>query len=239
MGMGDPALMIHCSLAQHQSLLRLAGHVGGAVTLFDMPGHGRSGDWDGVQDYQELTADIAATLAPQPAHIIGHSFGATVALRLAITHPEKVSHLTLIEPVFFAAAAGAPEHVANAEASRAFTDALAQGDRVTATRLFLRLWGTGQAWDDTPQVVRDYAVARIHLVVAGGAAIEADNAGLRARLGDIACPVTLIEGAKSPAVIGAIQSALAAAIPQVKRVIIDGAGHMVPVTHAAEVAAAL
>jgi len=76
---------------------------------FDLPGHGRSADWAGT----DCTADCtAAALAPcyGPRAIVGHSFGATVALRLALKHPSLCHSLTLIEPVFFAVARanGAP-----------------------------------------------------------------------------------------------------------------------------------
>jgi lipase len=58
----------------------------------------------------------ALGLLPEgPVHLIGHSFGATVALRLAIEAPERVASLTLIEPVLFAAAPDGPEKRANAE----------------------------------------------------------------------------------------------------------------------------
>ena len=101
-----PALAIHCSLAHSGSWGALARHLSGALTLtaFDMPGHGRSGEWDGHGEIQKRTAEIAADLLDGPAHVIGHSFGATVALRLAVLRPELVRSLVLIEPVFFAVA---------------------------------------------------------------------------------------------------------------------------------------
>jgi lipase len=39
----------------------------------------------------------------QPVDVIGHSFGGTVALRLAVERPDLVRSLVLIEPVFVAA----------------------------------------------------------------------------------------------------------------------------------------
>jgi lipase len=44
-------------------------------------------------------------------------------------------------------------------------------------------------------------------------------------------PVLLVEGADSPPVIDAVQAALAARLPQAARMIVPGAGHMVPITH--------
>ena len=62
-GAGPPALMIHCSLARHEVLLPLAQLLPNRVTLFDIPGHGRSPDWDGQTDYQTLTCTLAEGLA--------------------------------------------------------------------------------------------------------------------------------------------------------------------------------
>ena len=75
------------------------------MRAFDLPGHGRSPDWDGVVEYQHLSTQIAASFVIEPVDLIGHSFGATVALRLAVEQPQKLRSLTLIEPVFFAVAA--------------------------------------------------------------------------------------------------------------------------------------
>ena len=231
--------MIHCMLGRHESLLGLAGLLPDArATLFDLPGHGRSPDWDGVADYHALSTAMAADAAVPGSHVIGHSFGATVALRLAVERPDLVARLTLIEPVFFAAARGTPEHAAHARALVPFVAAMQAGDREAAARAFHGIWGAG-AWDALKPRARDEAVARIALVAAGAPVIEHDAAGLLPRLGAVTMPVTLISGAQSPPVIGAVHAALAQAMPQARRVVIAGAGHMVPVTHAVEVAAVI
>ena len=93
------------------TILRLAwlpiiGHLKDSlsVTAFDLPGHGMSQDWDYSSDYQDSCLDISATFINKPVHLVGHSFGATVALRVAHRYPNFVKSLSLIEPVFFAAA---------------------------------------------------------------------------------------------------------------------------------------
>jgi len=44
-------------------------------------------------------ADDAAGLVSQPAHVVGTSMGAAVALELARRHPERVRSLTLVAPL--------------------------------------------------------------------------------------------------------------------------------------------
>lgn len=52
---------------------------------------------------------IARAALGAPVDVIGHSFGATVALRLALERPELVRSLVLVEPVLFAAAKAAED----------------------------------------------------------------------------------------------------------------------------------
>lgn len=245
MGQGPrPALLIHCSLAHSGAWASVMAHLGDMLTAtaFDLPGHGRSGAWQGEGDFHDLSTAVARDLlGTGPVDVIGHSFGATVALRLGLEHPEKIRSLTLIEPVLFAAARGT-EAAADATADHAtVTAALESGDSETAAQLFMRRWGTGQKWADLPDVQRAMLAARIGLIPATDPALFGDCAGLLTPDGleALHVPVLLIEGANSPPVIGAIHAALAARLPDARRETISGAAHMAPVTHPGAVAAAI
>lgn len=237
-GAGAPAVMIHCALSRHETLLPLAEAVGGQTTLLDMPGHGRSDDWDGKHDYQTLVVDAATACCDGPSHLIGHSFGGTAALRLAVERPDLVNRLTLIEPVYFAAAKGTPEHGRHANDFRPFVGAMLMGEEDRAAEIFNDLWGQ-TPWADIPARMQAQLTKRIHLIVASGAAIEEDIAGITSaeRLGGLNIPVTLIRGADTQPVIKAIHNALSERIPDAADHVIAGAAHMVAMTHAAEVAA--
>ena len=236
------ALMIHCSLAHCGSWGRLAGGLSGALTMtaFDLPGHGRSADWDGQQEIQGLSTRIAAAFLDGPADVIGHSFGATVALRLAVERPALVRSLVLIEPVFFAVARQdwpGPGAAPGAHPA-AFDAAMAAGDRRRAAREFTRVWGDGTPWDALPEAQKRMMAERVHLVEAGSDALFHDVGGMLAPgvLEALRAPALLIEGSASPPVIAAINDGLAARLPRVARTVIMGAGHMVPMTHAAQLA---
>ena len=242
------ALMIHCALADSGAWGRLAGHLSGALSMlaFDQPGHGRSAPWDGRGEIQALTTAIAARFVRDdfgagPAIVIGHSFGATVALRLAVEHPELVSRLVLIEPVFFALAfADRPELRASHEAMMApFAEALADGDLERAARAFVRVWGDGSPWVQLPLPQRMRLARQIHLIEAAAPALNDDVGALLApgRLDAVQAPALLLEGSASPPIIGAIAQGLVARLPSTERAVIAGAGHMVPITHAPQVAA--
>lgn len=236
-GAGDPAVMIHCMLGRHQAMLPLAKALDLRATLLDMPGHGRSDVWDGKTEYQSLVAEAARQCCDGPSHVIGHSFGATAALRLAVENPTLVTRLTLIEPVFFAAAKGTAAFTAHMKAFRPFIAAMLMGDEPRAAEIFNAQWSDSD-WAALSERQKDYLIQRIHLVVAGGAAIEEDADGITsaARLGALNIPVTLIRGGRTQPVIKAVHDTLVARIPQATDHVVAEAGHMIALTHVPQIA---
>jgi len=70
------------------------------VMLYDLRGHGRSEHVASGYDVATMVADLAALTAdyaPARMTLIGHSYGALVALRFALEHPERVDRLALVE----------------------------------------------------------------------------------------------------------------------------------------------
>lgn len=236
------ALAIHCTLAHSGAWRGLGAALEGHFTLtaIDLPGHGKSADWDRWRDLHVQCRDAALAHLSDPMDVIGHSFGATIALRVAVEHPHLVRSLTLIEPVFFAAAmADAPEALAAHEIeAEPYFSALSQGDTATAARLFNRFWGDGTKWDDIPEGTRRYMAERMHIVPAQSDAIIKDNAQIMApgALDKAAMPTLLIQGDQTADIIDVVNNSLALRMPNARRVWITGAGHMVPMTHPQEVA---
>lgn len=73
-----------------------------ALALPDRRGYGAS-TASGPSDFAIDTGDIAALLGER-AHLVGHSYGAVVALLVAARRPEAVRTLTIVEPAAFAVA---------------------------------------------------------------------------------------------------------------------------------------
>lgn len=241
-----PVLALHCSLAHAGAWAALADRLHGVtVTATDQPGHGRSAAWDGVSDFHALTTAQSIAMAEElgqgaPIDLFGHSFGGTVAVRVALTRPDLVRSLTLVEPVLFAVAQGtvrAAFLARHLEVARL----IHAGETKAALRLFHGDWGTGEALEDLPERTRAYMADRIHLIAAQNRVLVDDTAGLLqpGRLEALRVPVLLIDGSESPPVIDAVQSGLAARLPRASRLTVPGAGHMVSITHAAEVARAV
>lgn len=242
-----PVLALHCSLAHSGAWAGLAeGLSGVTITATDQVGHGRAAAWDGVSSLHDTVTAESIAMAEHlgqggPIDLFGHSFGGTVALRIALERPDLVRSLTLVEPVLFAAAGAAhdPAYAPFRAAHLAFADLVKAGRRDEAAALFHGLWGTEGRFADLPDRVRGYMLDRIHLIVGQNPVLLDDAAGmLRAGgLEGVRVPVLLIEGGASPAIIAAVHWALAARLPRVQRLSVAGAGHMVSITHAAALAA--
>ncbi len=236
-------VMIHCALAQSSVWGGVVQHLSGALTMtaFDLPGHGRSGAWDATcGEMQALTAGIAADFAKAgPVDVIGHSFGATAALRMAVIWPERVRTLVLIEPVFFAVAIRDRLDIVKVHrvSEADYLAAMEQGDHRTAAKHFLALWGNGQPWETMEEAQRTALAGKMALIKAAEPALNDDVGGMLAPgvLEMLRMPVLLVEGSKSPPIMGAICAGLAARLPHAERAVIVGAGHMAPLSHPAQV----
>ncbi|MEM8591578.1 MAG: alpha/beta hydrolase [Pseudomonadota bacterium] len=237
---GDGAhLLIHCGLAHSGALRPLAGQLPGGGVAYDLPGHGKSPAWDPGVDYQALCVDWAFETRPEPGPVFGHSYGGTVALRMAVERPELVTHLTLVEPVFFAAARiFAPEdYAAYVERFAPVLEAREAGDLHLMGERFTDLWG-GTPWSELPQPFKDKIASQMPIIVAQDMGINRDNSGVfdEGRLEALECPVTLIRGEHTQPVIASIHCVILERIGHGEDHVIKGAGHMVPLTHPRDVA---
>ena len=104
-GDGRPLLLLHgftgsgASWADHLDALAANHRVIGA----DLPGHGATPAAATlaamtVEATADALADYLALEGASPAHVLGYSLGARIALRLAVSHPEAVDRLVLESP---------------------------------------------------------------------------------------------------------------------------------------------
>jgi 3-oxoadipate enol-lactonase len=84
--------------------LTLAAPVAAAgmdVLAYDLRGHGRTGQPPTGYTLGHFTADLSGLLEAldirSPVHLVGNSFGGTVAFAMAAAHPERVASVVAIE----------------------------------------------------------------------------------------------------------------------------------------------
>lgn len=206
----------------------------------DLLGHGASPTPVGAND---LAANAAAAKAvwQGPGWVIGHSYGAAVAVRFALDHPDRVTRLVLIEPVLFALADGTQAQAKFQQDFLPVSAALAQDDLETAARHFMAIWDDRIPWQAIPPAMRAYAADRMPFIRDSAADLEQDQTGIGAAgvLEDLHVPTTLIRGENTHPVIAAVHDCLAARLPSAAQRVIADAGHMAPLTHAEAVAKAI
>jgi pimeloyl-ACP methyl ester carboxylesterase len=100
-GDGPPLIVLHGLLGRARNWLTIARGLQGryAVQLVDLRNHGAS-PWSDETGYAAMAADVAALvgrLGGGPVPVIGHSMGGKVAMVLALTRPELVERLIVVD----------------------------------------------------------------------------------------------------------------------------------------------
>src|SRR3954462_14022042 len=70
------------------------------VVALSLPGHGdtaRAGAYSPGSDTAPFVADFLDTLGVGPLHVVGHSAGGAVAVRLALADPDRIATLVLVD----------------------------------------------------------------------------------------------------------------------------------------------
>ena len=106
-GDGPPVILAHCSSASHREWLQLIEALSPEWRLLapGFIGYGQSGAWPESKAFTgEADVGVLLELARKTAksvHLVGHSYGAALALEAARELGPKVQSLTLVEPVSF------------------------------------------------------------------------------------------------------------------------------------------
>jgi pimeloyl-ACP methyl ester carboxylesterase len=204
----------------------------------DLLGAGRSAPWPvvaGARMQHELDA-LAPLIesAGNHLHLVGHSYGAALALRIAVTWPSQVASLVLFEPTLFPLlnrpGPGDPEATGIAAAASAAMAAVDHDDLQAAAEVFIDYWMGPGSWAATPEARRGPVAASMRPIRQWTDAIYAEPWSL-AELSGLRQPVLLLGGAASPASAADLLPLLARTLPQARLQILPGLGHMAPVTH--------
>ncbi|MEQ6202292.1 alpha/beta hydrolase [Sulfitobacter sp. HNIBRBA2951] len=193
------------------------------VLAFDMPGHGGSARVEGTPALAAYTETIAAQI-DAPCVVIGHSFGAMIALDLAVQHGALVNGVAALNAIFRR----------DADAARAVQARAASldGTRVADPATPLARW-FGQAESDQSAACRDWLLGVDPAGYRDAYAVFADADGPSdAALASLRCPALFLTGAEEPNSTPAMSQAMAVRTPQGRAEIIAGAAHMMPMTHA-------
>ena len=210
------------------------------VHAIEFHGHGERAAWSG--DTPLTLADEAALAAPLleadgGAHVVGHSYGAAVALKLTTMYPKLVRSLVAYEPVMFRwlaeySAHQRPMHDVIAAAG-SMRDEIAAGREHSAAQRFVDFWSGGGAWDSMSSGKQTSIAARMRAVIQHFDALFREPLQ-RAQLALLNMPMMFVSGARTVAVARRIAEVLRLTLPHAKHEVMPAMGHMGPITHATE-----
>lgn len=220
-GDGPPILLVHGSIVGPQQTWRAQYELAARWTLIlpHRPGFGGSpplphGDF-------EAEAPLIAELLGDGAHLVGHSYGAVIALHAAALRPQAVRSLTVTEPGALRIAAGDPlvdETIANGEELYRHRAALSPRDFVQLFRT-----GVGSA-HATPEAMPEWLARGAEHVMKERPPWESDPP--LAELAAAHFPKLVISGRHSP-VFETVCDVLAERIGA-ERATASGRGHSIP-----------
>lgn len=254
LGRADTVICLHSSTgsqAQWRPLVQALTPRWQALAL-DLYGHGRSPAWP-ADAPNTLDVDAATVLAlmqglddgDEPSrgvHLVGHSYGAAVALRVAMRQPQRVRSLTLYEPVVFgllpATAGEYPVRHEIVDIALSVGALVKAGALADAARVFVGYWGGPKAWGGMNEAQQATVLHRIATVPRHFEALFAATWHLR-QLRRLQMPVLLLQGSNTRAPARRVTELLLQALPQAQGRVIAGAGHLGPITHAEPVLAAM
>ena len=216
-----------------------------AILAPDLPGHGESARLSlaepSIGDYTDRIAELLAE-TQDPACVAGHSMGALIALDLAIRYPERCAAVVALCAIFQrsdeARRAVAARAATLSETLAAETDAGVD----LATAPVARWFGASPSGAEAAAAAAcrrwllaadrtGYPVAYRAFAAADGPT-ETGLAGLR-------IPALFATGADDRNSTSEMARRMAALAPRGRCAIVEGAGHMVQMTHAAAVDAML
>lgn len=170
---------------------------------------------------------------PQPLHLVGHSYGGAIALRMArllTAAGTPPASLSLYEPVaFHVLAEQTPAH----SEIQSISEKMATLTTAEAAATFVDYWNFPGYFAALPDKVQQGMIAKQTKVQADFSALMQEPATLD-DYANLNCSVLLLYGSESPQSSREVARLLAETLPDVQTATIEG-GHMAPLTDSEQV----
>lgn len=244
-GDGEPMLLIHGAMiaATFETMAREPALAHYRKVRPHRRGYAGSEHPEGMSSIATQAKDALALLRHlgiERAHVVGHSYGGQMALRMAIESPSFVHTLSLLEPPLLASPFArefmetARQHLLEpygrgevARAAETFLDAVAgPGSRARVELAMPGAWETALV-DSTTLFEREFPV-----MIEGGLFVEAEGS-------QVNVPALSVVGANSDSLFQSSHQALMKSLPKVEGAVIPDATHFLQVEQPRRVAEAI
>ena len=237
-GRGEPVVLVHSSGMSSRQFKRLTHRLaaGFRVLAPDLLGYGLSEAWTEPGPF-DVARDVAvvtevARAAGGGVHLVGHSYGGFLCLQAAMDASLHVRSIAVYEPVAFGVLRSDEEARARSDLDRLGDELFAPELDGTETwlRRFVEWWNGPGSWDAMPEPARRRFGAAAHKTFHEVNAIRLDETPADAYRA-IEAPTLLIHGSETTAAERRVCAILAETLPAVEHRVVEGAGHMGPLTH--------
>lgn len=204
----------------------------------DSYGAGKSPPWPAER--QISLRDEVALIQPvldragDSVILIGHSYGAAVALIAALEQPARIRALAIYEPTMFYLVDAESPPPNDADGIRnAVVDSLAlleAGDTQGAARRFIDYWMGQGAYDGMPERNRSANAESVRNIGGWNDALLGEQTPLQAFAG-LEMPVLFMTGKQTRSSARGVAKLLTPVLPNVEVIEFEELGHMGPVTH--------
>jgi pimeloyl-ACP methyl ester carboxylesterase len=244
-GQPAPVIALHCSGAGAGQWRTLAETLGPAHRMVAPEHYGceSAGPWSGAHAFT-LGDEAARTieqidLSEGRVHLVGHSYGGGVALHVALARPERIASLALYEPSAFhllaqIGEAGAAAFAEIAGITRETAQRVVTGDYAGAAAAFVEYWNGNGAWAVLRPPVQAALTRWAPKAPLDFHALMQEPTPLAAYAG-LRMPTLILRGEHAPRPTYLIAELLATVLANARLAVVEGAGHMGPLTHAAAV----
>jgi pimeloyl-ACP methyl ester carboxylesterase len=238
-GDGIPAVFLHSGVGSAGEWREVFSRWPQGYRLIAVEAY-RGGDGPGpsgrttLHDYADQVHAVVREVGA-PVHVIGFSWGGATGLLVAVTRPDVLASLTLVEPEAYS--------LLRTGDAEAFAAIAGLRDRWRAHVRAGRWYEAFEEFVDFYNGPGSFArwPADRRAAFLGEQRARGDlwdvlfNAPLTGEaLTTVAVPVHVVEGSATSAVDHAICAVVRRHVPQAEHSLIAGAGHMMPLTHAAE-----
>jgi pimeloyl-ACP methyl ester carboxylesterase len=239
-GAGPAIVCLHANASVSGQWRSLMARLADRFTLLapDSYGSGQSPDWPSgdtitLQDEVDLLEPVFQRAGSRFV-LLGHSYGAAVALRAAVSNPARVRALVVYEPTLFSLIDADGPSPNDADGIRQVVAtvgaALEKGDDVEAARCFIDYWMGPGSWAQTPEKQKVVVAQSIRNARRWAHALFTEPTSLEQFRG-LQMPVLSLTGARSTQAAHGVARRLEKVLPNVTHIELP-LGHMGPVTDA-------
>lgn len=203
------------------------------VLIYDRRGHSKSERPEKQGNTEEDVSDLIALieeLGMAPAHLVGNSFGAALALKIAGRRPDLIRTLNIHEPPLFGLISQVPEaqpfvQIVN-ERIQAVAELIARGENENAAQQFVETIAIGPgSWQKLPPAVQQtfiFNAPTFYDELLDPGALQMDTSTLTS----FRKPVLFTNGSETPPFFLLVLNQLARVMPEARRKVFNGSGHV-------------